>query len=1367
MPLNRLKIIIPLFIITILTLAASPSITNFQSPISSSLNLIKRSGSLNLSKQSSYTPTLKIEQITNLGVPAGNASTPKHLALNSQVQQLYLLSEGTPLLKEGNGLSLYDIDRNQITDHIKINSGDNEALDLRFDPQNSYLYALSRPRSGATFTSTLTFINSQTFTTTHTLPGVEALAAGGGQLYTMFGDTLIAYTVTERDILPTWQIILNAGSTGPMVVSPNTNRLYVARNSNGQWLLEILEADSLVPVETYRSASPILDILPLPSAEELLLVIAQNNLRAITRLTTDGQLVADPIELGPGFGAAGIALSNDEQALYYSNGQLAPLSPADPSPGPALIGVTNSIDLTPQQNIPLPTNFDALAINDQTEQAFALYPFTHALYVIDLEDETFETVPTAIELKDVLFEASNNQLYVSDTANRVRIFEADTLDLVTENTLESNATDYGFNSVSWSGELALDTDRNRLYVSGLPAVVLEADTLADVELIEPGGQLAPDPTTNNIYVSHCGVTILNAGNLRGDTELPGSGQRGDGLSPDPCAGYSQLDVQNQLLYSLVPNGVPGSNSGNYLYLYDLAVEPSLILSDTTISVIRVEPEATDIQAFVNTVRNSNYRLRTLDVPNSEYSQQLLGVWGDPRYSSASNRLYLGHKDYDRLLTLNAKALSVVDELALPRNYNYRLVDIDPATERLFLIGLDGQLLVASADDALTGVMLDPVPPREPNGKIQALESTSSGDILARIEANYDNNFNTRLYRTTDEGQNWLDLSKNLPLLPAQTVAVSDNEAGQETLFAGLLVFGQAGGLYQSTDSGQSWTPAMAGLQDMWLEELYISPDFAESGLIFAKTTYGGLHYSSDGGQNWQPLNQADPNAFFPSSTQNSTVAFAGQGKILVSQSNQTQLGIYEANLQPNGKLSSWKQVLDQPVSLMTFSPDGPVALAYGEGLWRSVDGGRHWQATGTGLDGVENLRPDRFIFSPDFAQDDTVYFFFKDAGGGSPAILFRSTDGGQQWQPWFDPQPDGNSYTALTLTPEGDFILGDTQTQLTRLAPAELHWVDATIQIASDESLFPIHSLAASPNFASDQTLFALSSEHGLFKSSNGGQQWQLTDFPARSYRVISPNPYRLTISPNYADDETLFVATGRSLHRSVDGGKSWEQLQPVNTLSFAAQHVALSPNFDQDKTALTSVAGQLYRSTNGGDTWQPVLDTEGVGGNTDLLAIAPAGETAYVRFGYGGQLYTSRDGGKNWQAPTSNRDEFFSLLSSDLASDNTLTGVMEFDKRLMQTSPQSPPWAEISQTLPAELANLKAIVYTPADTLVIGGQGGIFTSPDNGETWQSLNGNLPAETNVSGLYNTSTHLFATLTDGTILVTETDDIAWNDISVVQ
>lgn len=1318
-----------------------------------------------LSIQAQSPPTPKIEAIINLGVLAGNTSTPTHLALDAATQKLYILGQGVPILKQGNGLAVYDIKTGEITGHININQGDNQALDLEVDAESGLIYALWNAQFSDT-RPTLSVINSQPLRVEQEIPQIEAIATGNGLLYAANAEELLSVNLANNSLDQAQRITLSpAAVTGPMAVSPATNRLYLARNTNGRWSLDIFEANTLTPLNSYPSDTEILNILPMPATGEVLLVATLNSSRALYRLTTDGNLADLPYELGPRFGAAGIALSQDEERLYYSNGETRPSTPSPgDTTGPALVGIAATSDLTPLQSIPLPNNVDALAVNDATDQAFALYPFDHHLYVADLKDETVEVENTAINLKDVLVDAESNQLYVSDSANRVRRLDADSLEVLAETQLQGNTADYGFRNSTWGGELSLDRGRNRLYVSSRPAVVLAADTLAEIGLIEPGGQLAPNPNGDIIYLSDCGLTLINADTLTGDIVVPGSASQPDGFPPNPCVTYSKMDVQNRLLYSLAFNGVPGSNGGNYLYVYNTSLEPTLIYSDTGISTSHVEPA--NGLAFTGYARHSHKRVRRLDAEASPagYSHHLLGVLGDMRYNPVANHLYLSDAAVDRLLTLDADTLAVLDALPLPANYAYRLAAFNPVTQRLYLIGYDGQLLVAAAGDDTTAADVPPPPAREPTGKIASLHTLSNGAILARIEAQYTTATDTRLYRTTNEGRTWLDLSQNHPALPVQALAVSENDDDSQTLFAGLLSFGQNGGLYKSVDSGETWAPAMAGLQDMWVENLYISPDFTESGLIFAKTTYGGLHQSTDGGQSWTPLLPLDPNAQFPESSTNAAAAFDGQEIILAAQAMDEMTGIYRTTRQTNNTLAPWEQVLDQPVSQLAFSPTGDIALAFGSGLWRSADGGQNWEAGGAGLIGVENLQPGPILFSPNFSRDQTAYFFFRDSSGSSPARLFRSTDTGQTWQPWLDPVSGGNSFTAITLTPDGDFILGDAATQLTRLASSSLIWADA----AAIATPFPIHDLAPSPNYETDQTLFALSSEYGLFKTTNGGKGWQLTTFPARDYRVISPNPYQLAVSPNYAADETLFVATGRSLHRSTDGGERWEQLTGPPSGSFNARRVALSPNFGRDNTVLVSTDNVVYRSTNGGDTWQSVLAPEQEAANPDILTFAPNGNTVYARLGYGSVLFVSEDAGQTWQPqPSLSGDEYMSVLDNAATADAVLTGVQEFNKSLVQTGPQIPPWRIINESLPVELNSLNTVTYQADDALIIGGQGGIFKSTDNGQSWQSLSANLPVDANVTRLRAANTHLFAALATGQIYTSDSNGSAWADRSIVK
>lgn len=1299
-------------------------------------------------------PLAQIETVVNLGVPAGNGATPQFLALDAQSRKLYIFSAGIPALRQGNGLSVYNLQTGQIEKHAKINRGHNQPLNLQFEPASGLLYALWQEAFTDT-PPTLSVINAETLQVMEDIPGIQAIAAGGGQLYAATSQSLAALNPPQVADLERQRVDLPPAAPGPMAVSSAANRLYLARNANGNWSIEIFKADTLGAVASYPAEGQVLNILPLPAQDQVLAVVALDSFRFLYRLTTDGELADLPFEMGPRYGAAGVALSQNGEQLYFSNGQYPPTQNDPPgTPGPALIGLASSANLSPLANIPLPVNFEALAVDDQSNQLFGLYPYDDLLFVIDLSSESTRIINTAIELRDLLFDPGSNQLFIADSANRIRRLNAGTLEPLAETQLQNNLADFGFKATAAPGELSLDPNRNRLYVSGQPATILQADTLAEIATLEPGGQLAPDPTGNALYVSNCGLTVINADTLAQGAPVPGSAPRPDGLVPNPCVVYSKLDAQNRRLYSLTPNGVPGSNGGNYLYVYDTQLEPSLIFTDTELSALLIEPNPATGSAFVGHVRHGNKRLRLLSATPpgpAEYTRQLLGVWGHARYNPAANRLYLSDGETNRLLILQADTLAVIGEIALPPNYNYRLVDLDPATGRLFLIGLDGQLLVISSGDAQPQVDSPAQVAYPPTGAILGLAATDGNTILARIEAQHNGNVDPRLYRTANQGQSWSDLSQSLPNLPAQAIA------GQgQTLFAGLTRLGQTGGLYRSTDGGQRWTPAMAGLQDLWVESLFISPNFGRDRLILVKTVHGGLHASTDSGQSWLPLAARNPTAFFPNPVQTAAVAFDGQGAILAGQSFEGAGGIFKATLQPDGALSPWEQVFDQPVSAITFTQNGQTVLAYGsDGLWRSPDGGEAWLAGGAGLTGLDNLQPDQFLVAPD---NSAVYLFFKNGFGEPPAKLFRSTDAGQSWQPWLDPVSGGNNFTAIAQLPGGDFIFGSAGTQLTRLSPGSLRW---------DESGWPaepfeISSLAASPNFAGDQTLFVLSSQQGLFRSTNGGQNWQAIDFPVRAAH-FAPKDFSLAISPNYPQDQTLFIATGRSLHRSTDGGANWSQLTANEPASFPAQKIALSPSFGRDSTLLVSTPAAVYRSTDGGDTWHSVLTPPERASRSDLLAIAPNGQTVFARFGYGQTLFTSSDGGQNWQPQPGSEGELISFIDAAATPDNGLLAAPEYDTRLVQT----PPWQPFGQPLPAELTGVQAVVYGSDNAVFVGGPGGIYRSRDGGQSWQPVSSGLPAGANVTNLYSTNTHLFAALANGDIFVSTNAGDSWQKISVVQ
>ncbi|MDW8071055.1 MAG: hypothetical protein RMK79_06215, partial [Anaerolineae bacterium] len=103
----------------------------------------------------------------------------------------------------------------------------------------------------------------------------------------------------------------------------------------------------------------------------------------------------------------------------------------------------------------------------------------------------------------------------------------------------------------------------------------------------------------------------------------------------------------------------------------------------------------------------------------------------------------------------------------------------------------------------------------------------------------------------------------------------------------------------------------------------------------------------------------------------------------------------------------------------------------------------------------------------------------------------------------------------------------------------------------------------------------------GIFRSINGGRSWRPLSFPPELAPVLS-----LAVSPAYPEDETLFAGTEAcGLYVSRDDGQSWQRVSPelfpetVNTVlistgSSGALHLAV---------ATDSV---LYVSYDTGNTW-------------------------------------------------------------------------------------------------------------------------------------------------------------------------------------
>jgi photosystem II stability/assembly factor-like uncharacterized protein len=292
--------------------------------------------------------------------------------------------------------------------------------------------------------------------------------------------------------------------------------------------------------------------------------------------------------------------------------------------------------------------------------------------------------------------------------------------------------------------------------------------------------------------------------------------------------------------------------------------------------------------------------------------------------------------------------------------------------------------------------------------------------------------------------------------------------------------------------------------------------------------------------------------------------------------------------------------------------------------------------------------------------------------------------------------------------------------------------------------------------FATSTTVFIVA-DRDVYRSDDGGQTWVLSFSICRGMRSLA-------VSPAFATDRTVFAADGRSLvFRSGDGGEAWEelaQIAPVGGASDADVYLSISPAYPADPTLWAVVEGGLaYRSIDGGLTWEqfdpgfeldqgvrlvpnpnylddPTLEmvgpvaVEGVDLPEDLsaypLALAESGGTMLLGTTRG--LYRSLDGGVTWFVANTGLPAA-AVGAVTVASDGTIYASVGGEPRLFRLTEVGAHWESLGwlpegDTSPLSVYDI-TVVGEP-DTLpvlVVTTYDRFFVSRDGGLTWERMEG--------------------------------------------
>jgi photosystem II stability/assembly factor-like uncharacterized protein len=177
----------------------------------------------------------------------------------------------------------------------------------------------------------------------------------------------------------------------------------------------------------------------------------------------------------------------------------------------------------------------------------------------------------------------------------------------------------------------------------------------------------------------------------------------------------------------------------------------------------------------------------------------------------------------------------------------------------------------------------------------------------------------------------------------------------------------------------------------------------------------------------------------------------------------------------------------------------------------------------------------------------------------------------------------------------------------------------------------PMFNVALSPNFAQDQTIFVATNQlsikmgvYALIKSTDGGVTWSVVQGRPGTAPITV-----VAFSPGYATDQTIFTAGNGGLFMSTNQGTSWTTLSAE-----ALTDVTLSPNFATDNTLfIVNTKKQIYKSKNRGQTWAPLTVPASLTAGLNLIAVSPNFDTDHtLLLGTDANgIFESTNGGTSW----------------------------------------------------------------------------------------------------------------------------------------
>jgi len=497
------------------------------------------------------------------------------------------------------------------------------------------------------------------------------------------------------------------------------------------------------------------------------------------------------------------------------------------------------------------------------------------------------------------------------------------------------------------------------------------------------------------------------------------------------------------------------------------------------------------------------------------------------------------------------------------------------------------------------------------------------------------------------------------------------------------------------------------------------------GHLFSNNSERGLFRSEDGGASWEPT------LFVNDST----------GGI--------DLAIHPLN--PDTVFAvTWQR---------TRRPNQRVYGGPGCGIWRSSDGGDHWEKLTTGLPAT-NLGRIGIAISP--SEPSILYALYADQTGFFKGN-YKSTDHGDSWSQLSGGDPGypgfGWWFGQIRVHPNDPNEVYTLGLDWAKTTDGGQNWTGVSDYLHADYHALYIHP--ANPGFQ------VVGNDGGIYISTDTGATWEHRPFPITQFytsEIDFQNPSNFyggaqdngtwrTLTGNLDDWEHIFGGDGFvTLVNPLDNTIFYGESQYGG---FAGSNGASAPEsqrynwntpyiFDpKDPSVMYFGAEKLFKSTDGGLAWTAISDDLSNGptgqngvqyGTITTIDASPLNPDLLWVGTDDGNVWVTSNGGGNWtKVSNSLPKRWVTRVVAGFPDENyalvCLSGFRHFDDiaHIYRTTNKGQSWQSVSGNLPDLPVN--DLVLDPVDPFnvwYIATDAGVFVTSNGGSSWQPVNDGLP-----------------------------------------